>query len=359
MTFAIAAAGTAGHVYPGLAVAQALVDQGVPTEEVLFIGGNRLEATAVPQAGYRLLSVPLQGLARRVTLRNLTIPSKVAGAVRRIRGALLEQRVKVLLATGGYVTAPAGWAARSRKIPFFLSEQNAVAGLANRMMERWAAKSYASFPQTTGLKKAEWVGNPVRAEIVGVDRAAQRHQARQRYGLVEGIPVLGVMGGSLGAAAINRGVGRMLSDWRGEPLQVVHLSGSANYQQVLQRASESRIPWRVVGFEERMDLFYTACDLVVARSGGGVAELTAVGVPSVLIPGEFGSASHQAANAARLEEAGAAVTLEEGELHGLGVLVAGLLSDPGRRSQMSEAAQAIARPAAAQHIAQEMRTARV
>jgi len=359
MTFAIAAAGTAGHVYPGLAVAQALVSQGVPAEEVLFIGGDRLEATAVPQAGYRLLSVPLQGLARRVTVRNLTVPSKVAAAVRRIRRALVEQRVKVLLATGGYVTAPAGWAARSRGIPFFLSEQNAAAGLANRVMERWAAKSFASFPTTSGLKRAEWVGNPIRAEIVGMDREVRRQEARRRYGLAEGMPVVGVMGGSLGAAAVNRGVGRMLKEWRGEPVQVVHLSGAANFGEVSQRASASGLTWRVVGFEERMDLFYAVCDLVVARSGGAVAELTAVGVPSVLIPGEFGSASHQAANAAALERAGAAVTLEEGELDGLGGLVAGLLSDPERRIRMAEAARTIARPTAAQQIAQEMRFARV
>jgi len=219
MTFAIAAAGTAGHVYPGLAVAQALVSQGVPIEDVLFIGGDRLEATAVPRAGYRLLSVPLQGLARRVTVRNLALPSKVAAAVRLIRRGLAEQRVEVLLATGGYVTVPAGWAARSRKIPFFLSEQNAVAGLANRVMERWAARSFASFPVTDGLKKAEWVGNPIRAEIAGVDREVRREEALGHYGLAEGIPVLGVMGGSLGAATINRAVGRMLEKWNGAPLQ--------------------------------------------------------------------------------------------------------------------------------------------
>ncbi len=359
MTFAIAAAGTAGHVYPGLAVAQALVAQGVPPEKVLFIGGDRLEATAVPQAGFRLLSVPLQGLVRRVTIRNLTLPSKVAAAVARIRRGLSEQRVEVLLATGGYVTVPAGWAARSRKIPFYLTEQNAVAGLANRIMERWAAKSYASFPATAGLKKAEWVGNPIRAEIAGIDREARREEARRHYGLAEGIPVLGVMGGSLGAAAVNRGIGRMLEEWSGAPLQVVHLSGTANFEEVSQRAFADGLVRRVVGFEERMDLFYSVCDLVVARAGGAVAELTAVGLPSVLVPGEFGSASHQAANAAALEQAGAAEIVEESELARLGTLVADLLADPKRLTAMAEAARGLARPAAAQQIAEEMRRVRV
>lgn len=357
MTFAIAAAGTAGHVYPGLAVADALVSQGVRSEDVLFIGGDRLEAVAVPRAGYSLLSVPLQGLARQMTIRNFTIPQRVSAAIRRIRRALSERRVSVLLATGGYVTAPAGWAARSKGIPFFLSEQNAVAGLANRVMERWATQSFASFPRTAGLKRAEWVGNPVRAEIAGADRAVLREQAHRHYGLIDGVPVVGVMGGSLGAAAINTGVRQMLTDWEAEGVQVVHLTGAAHFEELSREASASPHRWRVVGFEERMDLFYSACDLVVARAGGGVAELTVVGLPSVLVPGEFGSASHQAANAAALEGAGAALMLGESELPRLGSLVKDLLSDPNRRESMAEAAAAMARPLAAQRIAQEMRCA--
>lgn len=355
MSFAIAAAGTAGHVYPGLAVAEALVSQGVPPEEVLFIGGDRLEAVAVPRAGYNLLSVPLQGLARRVTLSNLTIPQKVLSAVGRIRRALAERKVEVLLATGGYVTGPAGWAARSRGIPFFLSEQNAAAGLANRMMERWATKSFSAFPRTEGLKKAEWVGNPIRAGIAEADRTGLREQAIRHYRLAEGAPVLGVMGGSLGAAAINRGVSQMLREWDADPVQVVHLTGRDHFDEMFRQASASPHQWRVVGFEERMDLFYSACDLVVARAGGGVAEFTAVGLPSVLIPGEFGSTSHQAANAAVLEEAGAAVTMVESDLDRLGSVVGELLSDPRRRESMTNAAAGLARPTAARRIAEEMR----
>ena len=359
MTFAIAAAGTAGHVYPGLAVAEALVSQGVRSEEVLFIGGNRVEEAAVPRAGFSLLSVPLQGLARRITVRNLTIPQKVSTAILRIRRALVERRVEVLLATGGYVTAPAGWAARSQGIPFFLLEQNAVAGLANRVMERWATRSFASFPDTCGLKRAEWVGNPIRAEIAGVDRAGLREQARFHYRLSDGIPVVGVMGGSLGAAAINSGVQQMLRDWKEDPVQVVHLTGAAHFVEMSEQASASPVRWRVVGFEERMDLFYSACDLVVARAGGGVAELTAVGLPSVLVPGEFGSASHQAANAAALDDAGAAISVSESDLQELGPVVRGLLYDRDRRESMAKAALAMARPLAAQQIAEEMRCAHV
>lgn len=355
MTFAIAAAGTAGHVYPGLAVAEALVSQGVAPSDVLFIGGDRLEATAVPAAGFSLLSVPLQGLARRISLRNLTIPTKLARAVRRIRRELAHRAVGVVLATGGYVAAPAGWAARSEGTPFFLSEQNAAAGLANRVMERWAVRSFSSFPETSGLKRAEWVGNPVRSDLALLDRASLRREAFGHYDLVEGLPVVGVMGGSLGAGAINRGVGEMLTGWRGEPVQVVHLAGEIHTEEVTRHAAASVHRWRVVGFEKRMDLFFSACDVVVARAGGGVAEITIAGLPSVLVPGEFGSASHQAANAAALEQAGAAAVLSETRLGELESVVRGLLADPERRRRMSSAAAGIARPRAAERIAEEMR----
>ena len=359
MTFVIASAGTAGHVYPGLAVAEALVSQGVASGDVLFIGGDRLEAVAVPRAGFSLLSVPLQGLVRGITLRNLTIPTKAWKAVRRIRRELAERGAGVMLATGGYVTAPTGWAARAEGIPFFLSEQNAAAGLANRVMERWATRSFASFPHTSGLKKAEWVGNPIRADIALLDRMSLREEAYRRYDLAEGLPVVGVMGGSLGAAAVNHGVCQMLEEWHAEPVQVVHLTGAAHIQKMAGRAAAGVHRWRVVGFEERMELFYSVCDLVIARAGGGVAELTAAGLASVLIPGDFGSTSHQAANAAALQEAGAAVTLPEAELSGLGPLVGRLLADPARRRLMAAAATAIARPRAAEIIAEEMRRALV
>lgn len=355
MTFAIAAAGTAGHVYPGLAVAEALVSQGVAPSDVLFIGGDRLEATAVPAAGFTLLSVPLQGLVRRIALRNLTIPTKLARAIRRVRRELAHRGVGVLLATGGYVAAPAGWAARSEGIPFFLSEQNAAAGLANRVMERWADRTFASFPKTSGLREAEWVGNPVRADLARIETESLRREALGRYDLADGIPVVGVMGGSLGADAINRGVSEMLEGWEGEPVQVVHLAGEIHAENVTRRAASSVQRWRVVGFEKRMDLFYSACDLVVARAGGGVAELAIAGLPSVLVPGEFGSTSHQAANAAALEEAGASVTLPEDRLGELGSTVAGLLADPERRRRMSGAAAGFASPRAAERIAAEMR----
>lgn len=351
MTYAIAAAGTGGHVYPALSVAAALVRTGVSPGDVLFVGGNRLEATAVPAAGYPLLQVELQGLERSLTLRNLRIPTVVLRAVGAIAAEYGRRDVRAVLGLGGYVTVPAGMAARRRGVPLALSEQNAEAGLANRLMSRRAARVMGAFPATAGLSRAEWVGNPIRSELADFDRNALRREAMARYRLQEGLPVLGVFGGSLGAGAVNDAVARMVETWRGSGVQVVHLVGSAHVATFRERAADARICWRVVDFEEHMEYFYAVADLVVARAGGGVAELTATETPALLVPGGFGSGHHQMANARALEEAGAAEVLGEGELERLADRVKELLFDASRLRAMAAGAATLARPHAADAIA--------
>lgn len=353
MTFAIAAAGTGGHVYPGLAVGEALVEAGVEPSRILFVGGDRLEAEVYPQAGFPFLSVELRGLARRLTLANLGIPAVVARAVGTIRRELEKRQVRAALGMGGYVTVPFGLAARRAGIPLAVSEQNAEAGLANRVMSRVAEHTFASFPQTGGLAHAEWVGNPVRRSLASFDRDALRGEAIQRWGLDEQVPVLGVFGGSLGAKAVNEAVADSIEAWDGPPIQVLHLAGRG-YEDMSDRARVSPVRWVVLDFCHEMDLFFAACDMVVARAGGSVAELTATATPAILVPGGFGSGGHQQANAATLEEAGCAVVVEESELARLREVVERLAGDEERRSEMSHAAAHLARPAAAQTIARSL-----
>ena len=162
MSFAIAAAGTGGHVFPGLAVGEALVASGVSRDEILFIGGDRLESQVCPAAGSPFFGVELAGLQRRLTLANLTMPAVVLRATRAIAAKLRDRQVGVMLGMGGYVTVPAGLGATRNKTPLFLHEQNAEAGLANRFMGSRAVRVFGSFPRTERLPRAEWVGNPVR-----------------------------------------------------------------------------------------------------------------------------------------------------------------------------------------------------
>lgn len=354
MTFAVAAAGTGGHVYPGLAVGEALVEEGVDPSRILYIGGERLEAAVYPAAGFPFLSVELRGLTRRLTVANLGIPRVVVRAVRTIHAELRARRVRAVLGMGGYVSVPVALAARRAGVPLAVAEQNAEAGLANRVVARLARRVFGSFPRTGGLPAAEWVGNPIRHALATFDRQRLRPVALSRWALDAGTPVVGIFGGSLGAGAINQAVAAMLERWDGPDLQVLHLAGRG-FQEMSALARVSPARWVVLDFCDEMDTFYAACDFVVARAGGSVAELTATSTPAVLIPGAFGSGRHQEANAAALEAAGCAVVVREAEIHRLGPAVRSLAGDPERRRHMATAAAHLARPRAATVIARALR----
>lgn len=347
---AVAAAGTGGHVFPGLAVGEALVTAGVARSDVLFIGGSRLERDVYPEAGFPFLEVELRGLQRSLSPANLTLPGVVVRAMRRIEEELRSRAVAATLGMGGYVTVPTVLAARRRSIPAAVAEQNAEAGLANRFASRFAARVFGSFPRTAGLPGADWVGNPIRRSLAEFDRARARRLGQERWSLDPGIPVLGVFGGSLGAGVLNAAMADLLATWRGPPVQVLHLAGRGA-PEVEPVARVSPLRWVVLDFCHDMDHFYASCDLVVARAGGSVAELTATATPSILVPGGFGSGGHQRANAEALRRAGAARVVAEDELAGLPGLIALLLHDASARRSMAEACSALARPDAADAIA--------
>ncbi len=352
MTFVIAAAGTGGHVFPGLAVGEALLALGITEESVLYVGGDRLEKTVYPRAGFPFLEVEVRGLQRSMTTRNLTLPRVVWRARDAIRAAIEERQVKVVVGMGGYVTIPAALAARATGSGLFVAEQNAGSGLANRVTARWANRIFTSFPETEGLARGEWVGNPVRKALSSLDRVMIRPQAFAHYGLDPGYPVLGAVGGSLGAGVINAAVSDLVENWDGSRIQVLHLTGEGNFTP--EENPHGAVHRVQRPFEERMELFYAASDLVIARAGGGVAELTVTGTPSILIPGDFGSSGHQAANAAFLKEAGAAEVLSQDRLDILPGLVSEILLSPEKLESMKIGARSIAKPDAAMTIAEAM-----
>ena len=355
MSHVIAAAGTGGHVYPGLSVGEALVEIGVDRRDILYVGGNRLEATVYPEEGFGFLSLELIGLQRSLTLRNLRIPAVVMRAKKRIEIALREIAAQSVLGMGGYVTIPAALAARRLGIPLLIAEQNAEAGLANRVANRWASRTFVSFPDTGGLSSGEWVGNPVRSPFWSFSRDELRPRALERYDLEPGLPVVGVFGGSLGAGAINEAVSTMVRSWVGPSVQVVHLVGEMHMARFAPLDPASNVMWRRIPFETSMEYFYAASDFVVARAGGAVAELSATATPSVLIPGGFGSAGHQLGNAQFFADEGAAVIIHERELGELDSVVRSLIDDPHRLEAMASSASRIAKPDAAHQIAKAMR----
>jgi UDP-N-acetylglucosamine--N-acetylmuramyl-(pentapeptide) pyrophosphoryl-undecaprenol N-acetylglucosamine transferase len=349
MTVAIAAAGTGGHVFPALAVARALVEQGLGPGEVVFFGGDRLEARAVPAAGFPFEAFELVALRRSLSPRNLRIPLVLRQTGRAMAAALERHGARVLLAMGGYVSVPATRAARRLGIPVFLQEQNAVPGLAVRLAARRAQATFLGLPgPAERLPRAILTGNPLRPALAAFDRVALRTEARRRYSLPEGATVLGVLGGSLGARVLNEAVRSIVAAPREGSLAVLHLAG-AGAAEVAPLAASSPLPWRCLPFEEQMEFFYAASDLVLCRAGAmTVSELAATGTPAVLVPLDRVGQQH---NAVCLVAAGAARVVPQAEAGRLAERVGELLGEPGARAEMSRRAREAARPGAAGEIA--------
>jgi UDP-N-acetylglucosamine--N-acetylmuramyl-(pentapeptide) pyrophosphoryl-undecaprenol N-acetylglucosamine transferase len=309
MTVAIAAAGTGGHVFPALAVAEALTGLGTDRADIVFFGGDRIEATAVPEAGFELVPVDLRGFARKAGLHNLRVVGQVIQGTRQLRREIKSRRVTALLGMGGYITGPAALAARWAGVPLFLHEQNAVPGTANRLAARFAERVFVAFPAAADdLPRTEVVGNPLRAAFA--TRPPDRAAALARYGLDPSLAVVGVLGGSQGADALNRAAAGLAVD---SPFQLLHLAGRDQHQAWTEQAADHP-GWVVVPFEPEMHWFYAAADLVVARAGAlTVSELAATGTPSILVPYP-GAAGHQQANARLLVEAGGSVLMSQDRL---------------------------------------------
>jgi UDP-N-acetylglucosamine--N-acetylmuramyl-(pentapeptide) pyrophosphoryl-undecaprenol N-acetylglucosamine transferase len=359
----VAAGGTGGHVVPGLALARALVDR-VPDATVSFAGTSRgIETRVVPEAGFRLHLLPILPLSRRLAVETVLAPgAAIAGTGAALR-LLRRERIDVVAGMGGYVTLPVAAAARLAGVPVVLHESNAVPGVANRLAARFArrvgvgvAAAVDAFPPG----KALLVGNPVRPELARLDRAALRAEATAAFSLEPRRRTLFVFGGSQGARRINQALVAATAHWP-EPggMQVLHACGRRDEAEVRAawRAADPEargLLVRVVAFVDRMDLAYAAADLAVTRAGAmTMAELTAVGMPALLVPLPHATAGHQAANAHAAAEAGGARVVPDERLDGptLAAAAAPLLAEPGELARMGKAMRSLARPHAAEELA--------
>lgn len=355
----VAGGGTAGHVLPALAVAKALVDRGHGPDTVQFVGSARgLEARLVPEAGFGVTLLPGRGIARRLTVDNV---GAVVGLVRAVvRAVVLVRRWRpaVVVSVGGYASVPAAVGAAVWRVPLVLHEQNAVPGLANRLAGRLARACAVAFDGTP-LPRAVVTGNPVRAEIAAVDRSPEgRRRARQELGLPADARVVAVFGGSLGARRINEAVFGLVEAWADRSdIAVRHAVGARDWAAVadrLPRPPEGGMVYEPVEYESRVPTLLAAADVVVGRAGGTtVAELAVAGVPSVLVPLPIAPNDHQTANAMALVRAGAAVHVPDGELTSdrLAAELGLLVDDPDRLASMARAARSVARPDAAERVA--------
>lgn len=357
MTYAFAAAGTGGHVFPALAVADALVASGVDPGEIVFFGGDRMEAKAVPAAGYDFIPIELRGLKRSLALQNLGIPRVVWRARNEMRDVMEQRATKACIVFGGYVSVPAAIAARKVKASLFVQEQNARAGLANRFAARRADRVFVGFSAARRqLKGAEYTGNPLRSVFAHFDREAMRSKARERYGLPGDRPVLGVLGGSLGARVLNEVTEALAMSMEPDHMAIVHLTGRPHHAEAEEKAERAAIVWRAVAFEDQMELFFAACDLVLSRAGAlTINELAATGTPAVVVP--LGLGTNQAANAAELAAAGGLIQIPQTQIDQVPIVIDQLIVDKARRAAMGTVMASHGRPEAARVIAGALREA--
>jgi UDP-N-acetylglucosamine--N-acetylmuramyl-(pentapeptide) pyrophosphoryl-undecaprenol N-acetylglucosamine transferase len=347
---AIAAGGTAGHVVPALAIADALRERGA---EVLFLGGERAEAELVPQAGYPFHPLKVAGIDRRNPLKAARAVALAFGATAAARRILKRERVDVVLGGGGYVAGPAGAAAIALRLPLVLTEADSHLGIANRVLAPRARRVFLAFPiHGRDGARYEVVGRPV-PRLTG---KVERDEALERFELPADRRCLLVFGGSLGARRINNAA--IDAFGRAAPCSVLHACGRRDYEELRQRLDDLGAPdhYRL---EQSVDPFayaLAAADLAVARAGGSVFELAAAGIASVLIPYPHASADHQSGNARWMADGGAAVVVPDSQLDGprLAREVGALLASQQRLDAMSAAARRLARIDAADRIADEV-----
>jgi undecaprenyldiphospho-muramoylpentapeptide beta-N-acetylglucosaminyltransferase len=351
----VAGGGTVGHVSPGVAIAEALVRRGCPREAIHFVGSKRgVEATRVPSAGFALTLLGGRGIQRRLTPANLAAVAGLASAFVRSLAILLRLRPAVVLSLGGYASAPCALAAALLRIPIVVAEQNAVPGAANRLVGRMAQAAAVSFAGTD-LPRAVVTGNPVRPEVLSVDRAVDRATARAALGVEDGRRLVVAYGGSLGARTINRAVWDALPMWVGRgDLAVRHVIGDRGWKEQPPSYPSGALQYQPVRYEERMPLVLAAADVVVSRAGAStVFELAAVGVASVLVPLPIATEDHQTANARALERVGAAVVVPDKDFTAARLVaeVAELLASEDTIAAMGAAARSVGRPDAAERVA--------
>ncbi len=333
-TYLLAGGGTAGHVTPLLAVADALRARETDARVLVLGTAEGLEARLVPDAGYELLTVDKVPFPRRPNRHAAAFPARFRAAVAQVRGHLRAHGVQVLVGFGGYASAPAYVAARRERVPFVVHEANARPGLANVLGARRAAAVGVAFAGTR-LRHAELVGMPLRRAILDLDRATARAEAAARYGLDPSQPTLLVFGGSLGAQRLNEAFGQAHGAVRAAGWQLVHITGE-RWQGPLGQDSGCA----VVRYEDRMDLAFSIADAVVARAGAAtVSEISALGIPAVYVPYAVGN-GEQALNARSAVAAGAALLLADADFDAERVrtTVIPLLRDPGRLAVMRSAA---------------------
>ena len=364
LSIVIAAGGTGGHIYPGLALAGA-IHRLAPDARISFVGTRRgLESRLIPEAGHQLHVVDMIPFARNVGARRFLLPAYVARSALQARKILQRERASVAVGMGGYASIPLIAGARLARVPSLIHESGAVAGRANKVAARLTHNVATAFDMTPSghgsfsrRVTTRTVGMPLGPELAGFDRDAIRDAARRSFGLADDVAMLLINGGSQGSARLNDAAVGLTRRWRErDDVHIVVKAGRANVDEVERRLKGvgGETVATCVAYLERMDHAYAAADIALCRAGAGtVAELAVAGLPAVLVPYPFAPDDHQAMNAASLVDAGAALLVRDDDAiaERLGPQIEELLGNPERLTRMAAAARGQARPKAAEALA--------
>ena len=356
----ISGGGTGGHIFPALSIANSIKEL-CPEAEILFVGAEgKMEMERVPAAGYKIIGLPVAGLQRSLSPKNLALPFKVIKSVRKAGTILKEFKPDVAVGVGGFASAPLLWSASHKGIPCLLQEQNSYAGLTNKILAKRAARICTAYEGMEKFFPADRIlltGNPIRKEIAPAT-AAQREEGYKFYGLDPDKKTLFVVGGSLGCGTLNR----VMRDW------VEHRAAGADYQVIWQCGKyykagvDEFMAGRTVpnlfytDFIKRMDLAYAVADLLVSRAGAGtISELCVAGKATIFVPSPNVAEDHQTHNAMALVNKNAALMIRDAEADTkLLDTVEGLLPDEPRLADLEKNILTLGRKDASEVIAKEV-----
>lgn len=350
----ISGGGTGGHIYPAIAIANAVKDA-APDSEILFVGAkDRMEMQKVPAAGYTIEGLWISGLQRKLTVDNLLFPVKLLVSFLKAKSIIKKFKPDIAIGVGGYASWPLLEAANFTGIPTLIQEQNSYAGITNKRLSKKVDKICVAYPGMEKFfpkDKLVFTGNPVRKDIMEVD--SKKKEALDFFGLQEGKKTILVIGGSLGARTINESVGGMLDKFQNENVQLVWQTGKTYFEEAKKVAAASGYAGvKVFDFIYKMDLAYAVADVVISRAGAlSISELCLATKPVILVPSPNVAEDHQTKNAMALVSENAAQMIKDNEAKETLVPAAlKLLADEDRKNNYKSNINRLGKPEAAKEI---------
>lgn len=356
--YIIAGGGTGGHIFPAVAIADAL-KQAQPECEILFVGASgRMEMEKVPQAGYEIVGLEVVGLQRSLTLKNLLFPYKLLKSLAQAFRVLRNFKPAACIGVGGYASGPILFIAAFLGIDIFIQEQNSYPGITNKILSKFAKKIFVAYDGMEHFFKKEKIvlsGNPVRIDITG--NLPSKIEALQFFGLEENKKTILVIGGSLGARTINEATEINIDFYHQNHLQLLWQTGKIYYDDIIQRTQDKfSKEIKIHQFIKEMSVAYAAADIIISRAGAlSISELCIIGKPTILIPSPNVSEDHQTKNAMALVQKNAAILVRDVDAKDkLSIEVLNLIKDENKQKMLAENIKKLAKQNAATEIVQDI-----